>query len=51
MFVALFEKGELKTNPYDLIGEGGFDSVLQALDYERKGAGGSNKVVVKVQSE
>ncbi|EEP76683.1 predicted protein [Uncinocarpus reesii 1704] len=51
VLVALFEKGKLQPSPYDLIGEGGFESVLQALDYQSKGAGGPNKVVVKVQNE
>ncbi|WEW58441.1 hypothetical protein PRK78_003909 [Emydomyces testavorans] len=51
VLVALFEKEKLQPSPYDLIGEGGFESVLQALDYQSKGAGGANKVVVKIQDE
>lgn len=51
IIVALFEKGKLKPSPYDLIGEGGFEDAVEALLYQAKGAGGSNKVVVKLQEK
>jgi hypothetical protein len=51
IIVALFEKGKLMPSPYDLIGEGGFADAIEALLYQAKGAGGSNKVVVKIQDK
>jgi len=51
ILVALFEKGKLMPSPYDLIGEGGFADAIEALSYQAKGAGGSNKVVVKIQDK
>ncbi|KKZ66684.1 hypothetical protein EMCG_07641 [[Emmonsia] crescens] len=52
VFVALFEQGnQLFPPPYDLVGQGGFEDALEAHQYQQKGAGGSNKVVVKIQDE
>jgi hypothetical protein len=36
-------------NLYDVVGKGGLADVVEALRYQQRGAGGSNKVVVKVQ--
>ena len=36
-------------NPYDIVGEAGLESVIEALKYQQKGAGGSNKVLAKIQ--
>ena len=48
VIVALIEKGEVAPSPYDIVGEGGFESAIEALKYQQKGAGGSNKVIVKI---
>ncbi|KAL2802322.1 chaperonin 10-like protein [Aspergillus granulosus] len=45
----LFELGKLLPAPYVEIGNGGFDAVLEALEYQKSGAAGSKKVIVKVQ--
>jgi hypothetical protein len=45
----LFESGKLIPNPYQLIGTGGFEDALTALEHQQKGAGGNKKVVVKIQ--
>lgn len=47
--VALVEKEKIRPNPYDIVGGGGFHAVIEALKYQQKGAGGSNKVLAKVQ--
>lgn len=47
--MGLVEKGRVLPNPYDVVGEGGFRDVIEALKYQQKGAGGSNKVLAKVQ--
>jgi hypothetical protein len=44
----LVEDGKIVPNDYDVVGEGGMESVLEAIAYQQKGAGGSNKVIVKV---
>ena len=49
--VSLFEKGKLVPSPYDLVGKGGFEDVIDALGYQQKGAGGANKIVVQVQDQ
>jgi hypothetical protein len=45
----LFEKEKLLPNPYELIGSGGFEDALKALEHQQKGAGGNKKVIVKIQ--
>jgi hypothetical protein len=45
----LIEDGKIVPNEYDIVGEGGWESVLEAIAYQQKGAGGSNKVIVKIQ--
>lgn len=47
--VELFEKEMLKPSPYDEIGKGGFEDAIDALRYQKNGAGGGNKVVVQIQ--
>jgi hypothetical protein len=47
----LVEDGKIVPNEYDVVGEGGMDSVLEAITYQQKGAGGSNKVIVKIQDK
>lgn len=47
--VELFEKGKLKPSPYDEIGKGGFEDAIDALSYQKNGAGGANKVIVQIQ--
>ncbi len=49
VIVGLVEKERVVPNPYDIVGEGGFESVIEALKYQQKGAGGSNKVLAKIQ--
>jgi hypothetical protein len=45
----LFELGKLFPGPYIEIGNGGFEAVLEAFEYQKSGLAGSKKVVVKVQ--
>lgn len=45
----LIEDGKVVPNEYDLVGKGGFNSVLEAYDYQQKVKGA--KVVVKIQDK
>lgn len=45
----MFEKENLKPSPYDEIGTGGFEDAIDALTYQKSGAGGGNKVIVQIQ--
>ncbi|KAL3443720.1 chaperonin 10-like protein [Aspergillus insuetus] len=47
----LFELGKLAPAPYVEIGNGGLEAVLEALEYQKSGAAGSKKVVVKLQDQ
>ncbi|KAL3458211.1 chaperonin 10-like protein [Aspergillus heterothallicus] len=49
LLARLFELGNLSPAPYVEIGDGGFGAALEALDFHKSGAGGSKKVIVKVQ--
>ncbi|ERF72293.1 hypothetical protein EPUS_02180 [Endocarpon pusillum Z07020] len=49
LIVGLVEKERVLPNPYDIVGNGGLESVIEALKYQQKGAGGSNKVLAKIQ--
>ncbi|KAF7506630.1 hypothetical protein GJ744_011562 [Endocarpon pusillum] len=49
LIVGLVEKERVLPNPYDIVGVGGLESVIEALKYQQKGAGGSNKVLAKIQ--
>jgi NADPH:quinone reductase-like Zn-dependent oxidoreductase len=51
IIVSLVEAGSLKPAEYEIIGEGGFEDLLKAYTHQKAGAGGSKKVVVKVQDE
>lgn len=51
VIVALVEAGKLKPGDYEVIGKGGFDDALEAYKHQRSGAGGSRKVVVKIQDQ
>lgn len=51
MIVKLVEDGLVVTPEYEMIGEGGFDDAVKAYQHQVKGAGGSKKVVVKIQDE
>lgn len=47
--MGLVEKERVVPSLYDVVGEGGMGDVVEALRYQQKGAGGSNKVIAKVQ--
>ena len=51
LIVGLIEQDKMAPSAYDIVGEGGFEDVLEAYKYQQKGAGGSNKVVVKIQDK
>ncbi|KIW96823.1 uncharacterized protein Z519_02214 [Cladophialophora bantiana CBS 173.52] len=50
VITALIEAGKLLPAEYEVIGTG-FEAALKAYDHQRSGAGGSRKVVVKIQDE
>lgn len=49
LFVKLIEDGKVVPNDYEVVGEPGFESVIEAYEYQKAGKGGSNKVLVKLQ--
>lgn len=49
LIVALIEGGKLKASEYEIIGQGGFDDAVKAYHHQVSGAGGSRKVLVKIQ--
>lgn len=51
MIVKLVESGLVCTPEYEIVGDGGFDDAVKAYHHQAKGAGGSKKVVVKIQDE
>ena len=51
MIVKLVEAGKVVSPEYEVIGQGGFDDSVKAYQHQVKGAGGSKKVVVKIQDE
>ncbi|KIX10628.1 uncharacterized protein Z518_01712 [Rhinocladiella mackenziei CBS 650.93] len=51
VIVGLIKEGKLLPAEYEVIGEGGFEDALKAYHHQRSGAGGSRKVVVKIQDE
>jgi len=51
IIVVLVEAGKLKPSDYELIGPGGFGDAVKAYHYQQSGAGGSRKVVVKIQDK
>lgn len=51
VIVGLVENGHIRPTDYKVIGEGGFEDVIKAYNYQCSGAAGSRKVVVKVQDK
>ena len=51
LIVGLIEQDKVAPSAYDVVGEGGFEDVVEAYKYQQKGAGGANKVVVKIQDQ
>ncbi|KAF2418902.1 GroES-like protein [Tothia fuscella] len=51
IIVKLMENGKVVPAEYEVIGETGFESALEAFAYQQKGSGGSKKVLVKLQEE
>lgn len=49
LIVALIEAGKLKPSEYEIIGQGGFEDAVKAYSHQVSGAGGSRKVLVKIQ--
>jgi hypothetical protein len=49
LIVKLIEDGKVVPSEYEVIGKPGFESVDEAWQYQMKGSGGSNKVLVKLQ--
>ncbi|KAH0846807.1 hypothetical protein AYO21_07366 [Fonsecaea monophora] len=50
VITALIEAGKLVPAEYEVIGTG-FEDAIKAYEHQRSGAGGSRKVVVKIQDE
>ena len=51
LIVRLLEQDKIAPAAYDVVGAGGFEDAIEAYNYQRKGAGGANKVVVKIQDQ
>ncbi|ETI23023.1 hypothetical protein G647_04819 [Cladophialophora carrionii CBS 160.54] len=51
VITGLIEAGKLLPTEYEVIGNGGFDDAVKAYHHQLAGAGGSKKVVVKIQDE
>ncbi|KAJ9612425.1 hypothetical protein H2200_004022 [Cladophialophora chaetospira] len=51
VITGLVESGKLVPSEYEVIGDGGFDAAVKAYHHQLSGAGGSKKVVVKIQDE
>jgi len=51
IIVKMFEAGLVRPSEYEEIGSGGFDDAIKAYKHQISGAGGSKKVVVKIQNE
>ncbi len=49
--LGLIESGKLVPAEYEVIGNGGLDDAVKAFHHQLSGAGGSRKVVVKIQDE
>lgn len=49
VITGLIELGKVIPGEYEVIGEGGFEDAIKAYDHQRSGAGGSRKVMVKIQ--
>lgn len=51
LIVGLVEHDKIAPAAYDVVGAGGFDDAIEAYKYQQKGAGGANKVLVKIQDK
>lgn len=51
VLVGLVEAEKVRGPDYEIVGEGGFEDVIKAYEYQLSGRAGSKKVVVKVQDE
>lgn len=49
MATPLLEEGKLVASEYQVIGNGGFESAIEAYKYQQTGKAGNKKVVVKLQ--
>ena len=49
--VGLIEQDKMAPAAYDVVGQGGLEDAIEAYKYQQKGAGGSNKVLVKIQDK
>ncbi|EXJ80179.1 hypothetical protein A1O1_08321 [Capronia coronata CBS 617.96] len=49
VIIGLLEEGKLRPGDYEVVGNGGFEDAIKAYSHQRSGAGGSRKVVVRVQ--
>ena len=51
VIAGLIEAGKLVPAEYEVVGNGGFEDAAKAFQHQVSGAGGSKKVVVKIQDE
>jgi NADPH:quinone reductase-like Zn-dependent oxidoreductase len=51
LIVGLIEQDKIAPSPYDIVGQGGFEDAIEAYKYQQRGAGGANKVLVKIQDK
>ena len=51
LIVGLIEQDKVAPSAYDVVGQGGFEDAIEAYKYQKKGAGGANKVLVKIQDK
>lgn len=45
----LIEEGKVLPSAYEVVGEGGFESAIEAYKYQQSGKAGNKKVIVKIQ--
>ena len=51
LIVSLIESGKVVPAEYEIIGDTGFESAIEAYAYQGAGKGGNKKVLVKLQDE
>jgi hypothetical protein len=51
LIISLIESGKAVPAEYEIIGQTGFESVIEAYTYQGAGKGGNKKVLVKLQEE
>jgi NADPH:quinone reductase-like Zn-dependent oxidoreductase len=51
LIVGLIEQDKMAPASYDVVGKGGLEDAIEAYKYQQRGAGGSNKVLVKIQDK